>query len=67
MNKNFIIFFIMTTTLGLAGAGDTITPEAGNTTIPKLETGDTITPRKETSDTISIHQVILNMTISMQL
>jgi len=69
MNINFIVL-TLAITLALAGAGDTTTlkEEAGDTTTLKEEAGDTsTTPRPEAGDTFSIHQVILNMTISMQL
>ncbi|MBM3939171.1 MAG: hypothetical protein FJ333_11045 [Sphingomonadales bacterium] len=70
MNINFIVL-TLAITLALAGAGDTTTlkEEAGDTiNTLKEEAGDTTTtPRPEAGDTFSIHQVILNMTISMQL
>ena len=70
MHKIFIAF-TLAITLGLAGATTTTTlrPEAGDTTTTlKEEAGDiTTTPRPEAGDTFPIHQVKLNVTISMQL
>jgi len=68
MNFIFIIL-TLAITLGLTGATTTTIPkmEAGDTTLKK-EAGDTTTtPKPEAGDTFPIHQVKLNVTISMQL
>jgi len=69
MHNIFIIITLAITLLAGANTTTTLKEEAGDTTTTlKKEAGDTITtPRPEAGDTISIHQVILNVTIHMQL